>query len=70
MKAIGTILYEIEDMTELDKLPYGHKVLQYDRKFGGHRMLEAGVDKFSPNTARYVYLLLEPPKLPEVVIPT
>lgn len=69
MKTISALLYEIEDLLELNKLPSGHKVLQYDKQFGLHRMLEAGKDTFSANTKRFVYLLLEPPKLPEIVIP-
>ncbi len=70
MKTISTILYEVENMQELNDLPAGQKVIQYDKTFGFHRMLEAGTDKFSANTKRYVYLLLEAPKLPAVVLST
>ena len=70
MKTISALLYQIENMLELNDLPAGQKVIQYDKTFGFHRMLEAGTDKFSANTKRYVYLLLEAPKLPAVVLST
>ena len=66
MKAVATVLYEIEDLRELDKLPFGQMVLRYDKQYGFHSLLTVGVDEFSKNTKRYAYLLLNAPKLPEV----
>jgi len=66
MKTISTVLYEIENMRELEALPFGSSVLRYDKQFGYHRILEKGIDKFSPDTKRYVYLLLAPPPLPKI----
>lgn len=66
MKAVSALLYEIEDIREIEALPFGFSVLRYDKQFGCHRMLEKGIDKFSPDTKRYVYLLLAPPPLPKV----
>lgn len=66
MKPISALLYEIEDLFELRNLPNGQTVLRYDKKFGCHKILEVGKDKFSANTSRYVYLLLEAPKLPKL----
>lgn len=66
MKTVGTLLYEIEDLREIEALPYGFSILRYDKQFGCHRILEKGVDKISPDTKRYVYLLLAPPPLPKL----
>lgn len=66
MKPISALLYEIEDFMELRSLPQGQAVLRYDKQYGCHKMLEVGKDEFSANTSRYVYLLLEAPKLPKL----
>ncbi len=66
MKTISTVLYEVEDMREIEALPFGFSVLRYDKQFACHRMLEKGIDKFSPDFKRYVYLLLAPPPLPKL----
>lgn len=70
MKPVSALLYEIESIQELHELPNGHLVLQYDKLYHFHHLLEVGKDKFSADTKRYVYLLLEAPKLPAVVLPT
>lgn len=70
MKPVSALLYEIEDLFELRNLPNGQAVLRYDKKFGFHKVLEVGVNQFTDDPARYVYLLLEAPKLPAAVLPT
>lgn len=59
MKRISVLLYEIS-YEELEELPFGFPLLQYNTLTRSVRALSAQVDH-CPTSARYVYLLYKEP---------
>ncbi len=65
MKSIVQIFYEV-DLNEINDLPAGYQVLQYDMQHKLYRVLQAHIDFFSANMQRYKYFLFTAPPLPKV----
>ena len=66
MKAIGTILYNV-DLEEINALPRNFEVMQVNIEYGIHRILKARVDYFPAPTQKVKYYIFKEPPLPAVV---
>ena len=65
MKSTVQIHYEV-NLNEINELPTGFQVLQYDTQFKRYKVLQAHVDFFAANMQRYKYYLFTAPPLPKV----
>ena len=65
MKSIVQIHFEV-NLNEINELPTGFQVLQYDTLYKRYKVLQAHVDFFSANMQRFKYSLFTAPPLPKV----